>query len=225
MFSAVSLITWRADADRDAAVQRIEGLAASLEPLAWSLAPALPASRGAGDLVWRALFPDEAAWRGCGGETVLDRLEGDAAVAVLDAAAYTVQGLGVRGPQLAEGVYRALFISVASGTPAEVEQRFCADLAAMPRHIPEILNWALSPVLHSRGGRRWSHVWEQEFAREQDLTGAYMAHPYHWAHVDRWFDPEMPEQIVQATAIRHSASGLAHSLFGRFDAALAGGQP
>jgi hypothetical protein len=77
----------------------------------------------------------------------------------------------------------------------------------MPAYIPEILNAALSPAVAARGVRNWSHVWEQEFAEIGSLTGAYMASAYHWSHVDRWFDPEMPNCIID-TRLCHSASTL-----------------
>ena len=28
------------------------------------------------------------------------------------------------------------------------------------------------------------------------LTGEYMLHPFHWTTVDAWFDPEVPDHIV-----------------------------
>ena len=43
---------------------------------------------------------------------------------------------------------------------------------------------------------RWTHLWEQEFDRLEGLEQDYMLHPFHWGHVDRWFDPEMPERVV-----------------------------
>jgi hypothetical protein len=212
MFSVVALIGWRGGADPAAGEARVRGLDRQAAPRRSSVAPTLPASRGAGDLVWRMMFADADAWAASGAEAALDRLEADADVASLEVAAYPVRDLGVRRPDLRDGVYRALFVSLDDGTPAAVAEAFSGDVAAMPDHIPQILNWALSPVARSRGTRRWTHLWEQEFASVDDLTGPYMTHPYHWAFVDRWFDPEMPEQIVRVDAIRHSASPLATSL-------------
>jgi len=39
-------------------------------------------------------------------------------------------------------------------------------------------------------------VWEQGYDRLEDLTGSYMKHPCHWGQVDRWFDPEHPDWLI-----------------------------
>ena len=48
----------------------------------------------------------------------------------------------------------------------------------------------------------WTHVWAQEFDKLDGLQIDYMVHPYHWATVDRWFDPESSERVV-ATELAH----------------------
>src|SRR3990172_2406861 len=81
--------------------------------------------------------------------------------------------------------------------------------AAMPDYIPAIRNWHIARVNGTQGreaaaqraaGERsqsgWTHVWAQEFEKLDDLEIDYMVHTYHWAVVDRWFDPESPERIV-----------------------------
>ncbi|MEV0323241.1 Dabb family protein [Streptomyces sp. NPDC050658] len=93
-------------------------------------------------------------------------------------------------------VKRTLLLTVRPGTPAEVVARFEADLAAMPEHITTIRSWALSKVDQTVSPSSWTHAWEQEYADVEGLNGAYLRHPYHWTHVDRWFDPEMPDSIV-----------------------------
>ncbi|WP_306306846.1 Dabb family protein [Nocardia brevicatena] len=67
----------------------------------------------------------------------------------------------------------------------------------MPQHIPTIRSWQLSRVRHAAGASEWTHVWEQEFDDLDGLLGPYMNHPIHWAHVDRFFDPESPDLIVR----------------------------
>ncbi|MDI2131964.1 Dabb family protein [Yinghuangia seranimata] len=94
-------------------------------------------------------------------------------------------------------VKRTLLLTVREGTPAEVVERFEADLTAMPEHITSIRGWALSRVDQARTPSVWTHVWEQEFADVEGLTGEYLMHPYHWTYVDRWFDGEQPGSIVE----------------------------
>lgn len=96
-------------------------------------------------------------------------------------------------------VKRTLLLAVRPGTPPDVVARFEADLTAMPEHISAIRSWALSRVDTAQPGAstRWTHAWEQEFADVDGLTGEYLLHPYHWGYVDRWFDAEMPDSIVE----------------------------
>jgi hypothetical protein len=101
------------------------------------------------------------------------------------------------------GVYRALLLSVRPQAPAAAVARFESEILAMPRYINAIRAWRLSRVLESSGARPWSHVWEQRYDDLQGLAGPYMMHPCHWAWVDRWFDPESPDWIVD-THLCHS---------------------
>ncbi|MGW5107030.1 Dabb family protein [Nocardia sp. NPDC004123] len=99
----------------------------------------------------------------------------------------------------ARRIKRTLLLTVRSGTAPDTVARFESDLMAMPAHISAIRSWSLSRV---PGHGRWTHVWEQEFADPDGLNGDYLLHPYHWTHVDRWFDGEIPDSIVEP-AIAH----------------------
>lgn len=90
-------------------------------------------------------------------------------------------------------VKRTLLLTVRPGSPAPAVARFEADLAAMPVHIDTIRSWSLS---RTTGRSRWTHAWEQEYASLDGLTGEYMLHPFHWTTVDAWFDPEVPDHVV-----------------------------
>lgn len=94
-------------------------------------------------------------------------------------------------------IKRTLLLQVRAGADAAACRRFEADVAAMPQHIPSIRSWALSIVDQTRTPSRWTHAWEQEYETLDGLQRDYMLHPYHWASVDRWFDPEMPDRIVE----------------------------
>ncbi len=105
---------------------------------------------------------------------------------------------GARVPLSGNRIKRTLLLRVYPGTAVAVVDRFEAELAAMPSHIPAIASWTLSRTTHPH----WTHAWEQEFADLDGLNGDYLLHPYHWTCVDRWFDPEMPNSIVDP-AIAH----------------------
>lgn len=158
-----------------------------------------------GDYVWHLHFDDEDAWRRTDADGFAERIAADAAVAVVDAVAYAPDPVQVLRPDLSGGIYRALLVSVEPGTDDASEARWLDEIRAMPRYIPEILNAATGKAAWSRGRQAWSHVWEQDYASLADLNGPYLNRAYHWGHVDRWFDAEMPGRIVKLD-LCHSAS-------------------
>lgn len=216
MFKQTTLITFRTEADEDAR-GRLQVSLAGLVCAEFSfVGTALPGSHRGGDLVWHLHFADESAWRTSGGWEALDTVLSDPAVQELDAAAYSVGQFGIRDPMLRQGVYRTLFVGVSEATPQTIQTQFSGELACLPNYIPEIRNWAMNATVAARGEVPWTHVWEQEFASVDGLVGPYMMGPYHWAFVDRWFDDEMPEQIVANGALRHSVSTLVESVINRY---------
>jgi hypothetical protein len=103
------------------------------------------------------------------------------------------RAMPLEGPR----VKRTLLLTVRAHTPPDVLAEFESDLMAMPEHIDTIHSWALSRVDRAVGPSPWTHAWEQEYATVEGLTGEYLLNPYHWAHVDRWFDGEVPGAIVE----------------------------
>ena len=89
----------------------------------------------------------------------------------------------------------ALFCANRNPTIERLE-RWAGETSDMPKHVKTIRSWQLGKVVEANGSRAWTHVWEQEYETLEGLTGAYMMHPCHWAQVDRWFDPEFPEWLV-----------------------------
>lgn len=203
MYSALKLIELDLGlgADERGVFRRALGQAtASLPGLqGFLLEPAIPGSYNAGDFIWRVAFADEAAgrralagerWRQQG-----EALLGDCArVRRLEQVAWTAGAGGGVAPS--RGVYRvALFCANHAPSPDRLA-RFASETQAMPRYIRSIRSWQLAPTCEASGTRPWTHVWEQEYDELAGLQGSYMMHPYHWAHVDRWFDPEWPEWLV-----------------------------
>jgi len=186
-------------------------------------APTLPGALNGGDLIWHLQFDDEVAytqfragdlWRSV--EEMLQPL-----AANIECVGYVGGDSGVRAPSLQDGVYRTLLVSATQPQAAEKETQlvaqfttlFTQEILAMPQYIDGIRNWQLSRVSYASGTRRWTHVWEQEFDDLAALQQQYMQHPYHWAHVDRWFDWESPDWLIDRhmchTFCRLDASVLA----------------
>jgi hypothetical protein len=145
-----------------------------------------------GDLIWRASF---AAGRGPS-EAEIRALERDPAITQLDWATFESQAAGEPAPQTPGGIYRCLLLATPEDLFEGVLQQFDDETVRMPDHIRTILRWTLGRVTAGGGARRWTHVWEQEYADLEGFTGEYMMNPYHWGFIDRWYDIESPERIV-----------------------------
>ena len=192
MADFTALLTLAPEADRDAVASKL-GTATLLQPT-------LPGTFEGGDLI--AHFRDSR-----GGDDVL----ADPAIAHVDSAVYEPIGAGAAEPGVTDGIYRILLLAVDPSAPEAAVRQLETELLSMPRYIGAIHNWRLSRVTKATGARAWTHVWEQEYADLGGLLGPYMTHPYHWARVDRWFDPECPEHIVD-TRLCHSFCALPRSI-------------
>jgi len=206
MFKLTRLVTLADPARLMPLADDLRALARTHEAYRILVAPTLPGSHFGGDLLAHFAF-DSAAQRDGFGATLAPVLAGNA----VDGADYQGSPDGKQAPDLANGVYRVLLLSVDEGTHPESVVQFEAETRMMPHYIPAIRNWQLSRADAVVGERRWTHVWEQEYAGAEGLLGPYMLHPYHWARIDRWFDPECPERIVDAR-LCHSFCALEASI-------------
>lgn len=118
----------------------------------------------------------------------------------LDVASLNCIGSGSRAHAQPNHIWRTLLLKVKPGAEAEAVARFEAELLLMPDYITGIQRWALSRVIGESG---WSHVWQQEFAQIDDLMGEYLMHPFHWGWIDRYFDADSPDCLVDL-AISHN---------------------
>ena len=201
-------------AEREAAAGLLKEASAALPGLQRALcAPTLPHVYNGGDLLLRLGFEDRQAchaalaapaWRAAA------TLLADASkVAGLERVGYGAGRAG--GVPDAPGVYRvALFAATRAATPERLAA-FAADTEAMPFAITAIQSWRLAQAQDVVGARPWSHVWEQEYRDLQGLHGSYMRHPAHWARVERWFDPEQPEHLVDPCLV-HTFCALDRSV-------------
>lgn len=210
------------DADRAALLEVLERAGHELPGVeASALGANMAPEYAAGDVTWDLLFADEAAAQAARNsaawhEQVAPAL--DRHCRAVHALGMDTLGAGLRQPGLENGIKRTAFFRLLPGVDAETAQRFEADLLEMPAQIPQILNWRLSRARALPWQRSdeapWTYVWEQEYASLDDLLGPYMIHPHHWAHIDRWFDPESGAQAVDVR-LSHAFSPLAQSLITR----------
>jgi hypothetical protein len=173
-------------------------------------------SMGGGDLSWDlSLEGDRAVERFC--NRVREVGEGDVFSALGGALAELssqIARVELAIPELIAGhvgvpglvgIKRTLWLRVLPGTEEAAVGRFEAETPLLAQAVPAIRNWQWSRVRTASPNPMetgWTHLWEQEFETLAGLESDYMASPCHWGYIDRWFDPEMPEQIVDV--------GLAH---------------
>ena len=141
------------------------------------------------------------------GNTAIADLSRIAGIARFDHVTYESIGGRLRQPGLSDGIWRTLMFRVRAGADDARIANLERELLQMPLYMAGIRNWRLSRVTTPN---TWTHVWQQEFASVDDLRGEYLMHPFHWAWVDRFFDAEHPEWIVDA--ISHAACPIASSL-------------
>lgn len=202
MFVMVKSITFLAGVAESAQAETLALMArAGQHPSvysAWIGAP-LPHGLNDSDQTWRLRFHDEPAYHAWLGtemvRQVLSRLRLDAGVHV-DGATYNTGRAEILEPGITNGVWRLLMCSVAESASAAARAGFERDQVFVGQYVSTIRNWALSRVIQSEGRRRWTHIFEQEFRDISGFQGEYMAHPIHFGVVDRWYDVECPEHIV-----------------------------
>ena len=167
----------------------------------------LPGGVNCGDLLWHVQFHDEQAYRAAiqrpAWRAAENALSDAGYVAHVDSIRYRQEAFDIREPKLQNGIYRALIVRLRPSVPLEKLRQFEREMREMGRYIPAIRNWGFSRVIDGSGARRWDYVWEQEFETADALMGPYMIHPYHFSWIDRWFDPESQDWILD-TQIRHS---------------------
>ena len=135
-----------------------------------------------------------------GGDYTLDLLWSGAADPDLlvglgreDRLAYAPLASGSRQPVVEDGIWRTLLLRVLPGADEPRVLQFEREIAAMPDYMAGIRKWSLNRVTSES---RWTHVWQQEYQQVDDLMGEYLMHPYHWGYVDRYFDPDSPDWLV-----------------------------
>lgn len=187
-----------------AAPQHIEGLRRVF------LARNSEGSFGAGDYTWDAEFVDNAARHAAQYSDYQTRVLQPLYDEMIERAwrmGLQLIGGGLRDAALRDGIKRTAYFRLLPNAPASVAAQLERALLQMPAYMPGMTNWSLSRAIDSE----WTYVWEQEYARLDDLLGEYMVHPIHWSHIDPWFDPEFSRQIID-TLLSHAFCPAASSV-------------
>jgi hypothetical protein len=205
MFKLTKLITLAADAGDAGRAKLTAALNAAAKPggaVARSmLQPTLPGVYNGGDYIWHVQFADEAAygaWKADAerGKAVEALLADTTLVGHVDSVAYEGGRTGTKLGAPDKGCYRVALFSVFKEVRPGAIAQYDAETYEMGNYINSIKSWQVSHVKESSGARPWTHVWEQEYDDLSGLQGAYMLHPHHWGHVDRWYDPECTDWMI-----------------------------
>jgi hypothetical protein len=208
MFSVTRLI--------DVSADHLARVAASLETLTADcparraiVAPTLAGSRNGGDLLLHLRFEREDDWQSVA--AVFESALADPTITRVNGADY--HGAATVVADRTPGtVYRTLLLRVEPDTDPETVNRFEADLCALPGYVSSIGAWQLTRPAHTVGATEWTHVFEQEFSDADGIMGPYLMHPFHWAVVDQWFDPECPNTIVRERVCHSFCESPTHAL-------------
>lgn len=167
-------------------------------------------SVGGGDLTWDLALPDAAAvdalarrtdeegWAGLFASSAHGHREALSALSQIEA--WLVEPLAAHASRPERvGIKRTNLVRVVDSAAPEAVARWTREVPGLAEKVPAIRNWSLArvrPIGPTSPRVRWTHAWEQEFERIEGLVEDYMASPYHWGHLDGWYDPEMPHCIV-----------------------------
>lgn len=202
MYNQVIVPTF-AESKRERAMATIARATERLDAISKLFAPTLPGVYNGGDAIWRLTFADKAARDAAlASETWASAaaLLADATVTThLNEVAFPTGQVG--GPTGGGGLYRVALFCANVRPDADRLEAFATQTASLPRYITTIRRWQIARGESGRGDKPWNAVWEQEYADRAGLEGAYMLHPAHWAHVERWFDPEYPEWLVDPVLV------------------------
>ncbi|HEX4504702.1 MAG TPA: Dabb family protein [Alphaproteobacteria bacterium] len=201
MFKLTKLITAADGADRSKLEAALNGTAKANGVVRSMLNPTLPNVYNGGDYIWHLQFNDEAAynaWKAdpAGGKAADAVIADKAQVKLAESAAYQGGRSGSKPGAPAKGCYRTLFLSANQAPSEAAVKKFDDETYMMGVYIHTIKNWQVSRVKEASGSRPWTHIWEQEYEDLSGLQGAYMLHPHHWGHIDRWYDPECTDYMI-----------------------------
>ncbi|WP_380879271.1 stress responsive protein [Sphingomonas sp. DBB INV C78] len=206
MYNLLLVIGFSADASTDARAAftaRLGDAARHAAVRGATIQPTLPGVYNGGDLICRLAFDDRAAltaaaagdqWAG-----IEEGLADSSLVASLERVEY--EGGLAGGSSDGTGLYRVALFCANMNPNEERLGTFARQTASMPRYIKAIRRWQVSEAAKASGLRPWTHVWEQEYDSIEGLNGPYMMHPAHWAHVERWFDTEYPDHLVDRVLV------------------------
>lgn len=200
MFSAVFMISF---AEKAGEVER-ENLKSSLQELAAGISPVnilgdvLPYAFGGGDYFMEIGFEDQSAYDAAKSSdewtSIRHLLEDDAMIDHVEFVAYGDGKLNVTGENAA--CHRVLIYEIVPDADPAALEKMEQIMPDMANYIPGLINAKLAKVVESSGTMNWGYAFECDFDDPMTFLTNYNFRPYHWANVDKFFEPACAEWVA-----------------------------
>ncbi len=200
MFSAVFMITF-AEKAVDAETEQIKS---ALKTLLDKISPVtiqgdvLPYAFGGGDYFAEIGFQSqtdyEAAKAGTDWAELLSLLNNTIVIDHFEFVAYGEGRLNITGDQAA--CHRVLIFEIIPDADPAALEKMETIMPDMCLYIPGLINCKLAKVVESSGSMNWSYAFECDFDDPMTFLTNYNYRPYHWANVDKFFEPACSEWVA-----------------------------
>lgn len=193
MFSAVFLLKFNetlTDAAKNEFVSSMEELASEVSAVSL-VKPLLMGSVPASDLYVEMGFPDQAAYEEAKKLFAWKKLDMMANDSELVAAReFVAFGEGkARYSDEEAKAHRLLIFHAYPDTPEALKEKMEDTIVKFIDYVPGLVNCKIAKVVECSGNMDWSYAFECDYDVPTTYLGAYLATPYHWAYIDKYFDP------------------------------------
>lgn len=200
MFSSVFMITF---AENSAEVER-GTLKSDLRELAEKISPVnisgdvLPYAFGGGDFFMEIGFEEqrdyEAAKNTKDWSSLQELLDDETLIDHFEYVAYGDGKLVITGEEAA--CHRVLIYEIVPDADPVSLEKMEQIMPDMANYIPGLINAKLAKVVESSGTMNWGYAFECDFDDPMTFLTNYNFRPYHWANVDKFFEPACSEWVA-----------------------------
>ena len=200
MYSAVFMITYSESAEDNAKLSKKEFLIKIAETISKVniAGDVLPYAFGGGDLFLEIGFENKDAFQ-TGKETTAwnELLAALADSDVIDHYEYVAYGEGrMNITSDTAGCHRVLIFEIIPDAKPEHLEKMERIMPDMCLYIPGLLNCKLAKVDEYSGTMKWGYAFECDYDDPMTFLTNYNYRPYHWANVDKFFEPACTEWVA-----------------------------
>lgn len=87
------------------------------------------------------------------------------------------------------GCHRLLIFHILPDVPEERIRKMKENIVRFPDYVPGMVSCKIAKVVESSGSMDWNCAFDVDFELPGDYLGWYLHSPYHWAYIDRYFEP------------------------------------